>query len=468
MDTIEVPDIINLPEKLMPLITDFNKYRYFLIEGGRGSGKTQGVTRFLSYLAEKNRVRIVCGRETQNSIEESVYTAFADIMREYDLNYRVMSSKIDHNESGSTIRFKGFREQGSVNIKGLEGVDLLWIDEAQAISKTSLDVLIPTIRKPRSKLIFTMNRFMRDDAVYEFCAGRDDTLHIVCNYYDNPYCPDTLKIEAEICKARSEKDYRHIWLGEPLNSASDFLFDYDKLADATTRKPFGDLFEPQRVMGIDFAAQGDDLCVATILERRSGQHWQITDIIAWDEPDAMVSTGKIVDLLGKFKPDAAQLDIGGMGKPVYDRLKELNVDIHPFDGATTEGVDTKTYGNKRAQAYFRLKEWFADGFICMGKEFNELKKELEKIRFKYHSNGRRFIWSKLDLKKELGYSPDFADSLMMAVDTTKLLGKANLNSNAMPHGHSIKRTSGRRTSTPEGMLSRNVPMVQRMGGRKRR
>lgn len=466
MTTIEVPDMINLPEKLMPLIKDFNKYRYFLIEGGRGSGKTQGVTRFMSYIAETNQVRIVCGRETQNSIEESVYTAFADIIRDYDLNYRVLSSRIDHNTSGSTIRFKGFREQGSINIKGLEGVDILWIDEAQAISKTSLDVLIPTIRKENSKMIFTMNRFMRDDAVYEFCAGRDDCLHIVCNYYDNNYCPDTLKIEAQVCKERSEKDYRHIWLGQPLTTASDYLFNYDKILEATKLQPFGTLFEKQRVMGIDFAAQGDDLCVATILDRKSGQHWEIEDVIGWDEPDTTISIGKIVNLIGQFKPDAVMLDIGGMGKPVYDRLKELGIDIHPFDGATTEGVDKKTYGNKRAQAYYRLKEWFEDGFLCMSPEYTEMKKELEKIRFKYHSNGRRYIWSKIDLKKELGYSPDFADSLMMAVDATRLLGKANINANAQDHAQRITRKGGRRNSTHEAMRGGNST-IRRTGGRRR-
>ena len=443
---LELPEILSMPEKMLPFVKDFNKYRYFLFEGGRGSGKTQTLGRFISYLGDKKQVRIVCGRETQNSIEESVYTVLSDLIRNYNLGYDVQSSKINHKDNGSTIRFKGFREQGSVNIKGLEGVDLLWIDEAQAISKTTLDVLIPTIRKDNAKVIFTMNRHTRDDAVYNFLVGREDCLHIKVNYYDNQFCPMSLKIEAEECKNRSEKDYNHIWLGQPLSTVGDYVFNFDKLEEAKTIQPFGDMLYKQRLMGIDFAAQGDDLCVATILDRKSNQHWKVSDQISWDEPDTMVSVGKIVALLGEHKPDVAMLDIGGMGKVVYDRLRELGIDILPFDGASTEGIDKTQYRNKRAAAYFKLSEWFNDKFLIVPKEYSDVHNELEKIRFKYLSNGSRQIQSKQDMKKEFGYSPDFSDSLMMAVYASKYLsGRANSNVSYGTPARVVRSNRGRRT-----------------------
>lgn len=440
--SLELPEILNMPDKMLPMVENFNDYRYFLIEGGRGSGKTQTIGRLCSYLGEKLQARIVCGRETQNSIEESVYTVLSDLIREYDLNYEVQSQKITHRESGSTIRFKGFREQGSVNIKGLEGVDLLWIDEAQAISKVTLDVLIPTIRKDNAKVIFTMNRHTRDDAVYNFLQGRKDCLHIKINYFDNPFCPLSLKIEAEECKNRSEKDYNHIWLGQPLATAADYVFNFDKLENSKTIQPFGDMLYAQRVVGFDFAAQGDDLCVATTLDRASNRHWKTEDMYAWDEPDTMVSVGKIVSILGEQKPDVAMIDIGGMGKPVFDRLQELGIDILPFDGASTDGVDRVQFSNKRAQGYFSLSEWVNQGNLIIPKEYSDVHNELEKIRFKYHSSGRKTIQSKIDMKKEMGFSPDFADSMMMAVYATRYLGE-NSNTN-VSRGEITRRSSSNR------------------------
>ena len=109
---LDIPDLLDFPDKLLPLITEFNKYKYFLIDGGRVSAKSQSVGRLLLDVGEKNK-----------------------------------SKNLDHMSSGSSIIFKGFREQGKLNIKGLEGVDILWIDEAQGITKPTLQVIIPTIRK---------------------------------------------------------------------------------------------------------------------------------------------------------------------------------------------------------------------------------------------------------------------------------------------------------------------------------
>ena len=169
MTLIELPQILNIPQKLHPFIEKFNDYRFFLAEGGRGSSKSQSVARLILYVCEQRKVRVVCGRETQNTIDESVYKLLADLIKEYNLNFTIKKTTIVHNVTGSEIQFKGFREQGRANIKGMEGVDILYIDESEAITKQTLDIIIPTIRKPNSKIIFTMNRFVRDDPVYDFC-----------------------------------------------------------------------------------------------------------------------------------------------------------------------------------------------------------------------------------------------------------------------------------------------------------
>lgn len=420
---LDLPEILSLPPLFLPVITDFNKYRYFLLEGGRGSGKSHSVARLLLYLGERKKLRIVCGREIQANIEESVFALMVDLIEEHSLAYDVYrargNERLVHKTSGTVISFKGFREQGNVSVKGLEGVDILWIDEAQSITKPTLDIILPTIRKDRAKLFFTMNRYLREDAVPEAMVGDPDCLHIKINYFDNPFCPLNLKVQAENCKNKSERDYRHIWLGEPLASADDYLFNFHKLVASNDIKPFGTIFKKQRVLGIDFAAQGNDQCVATVLDRVSNQHWQLSERIPWDEPDTMVSVGKIVALIGQFKPDVTVIDIGGMGKVVFDRLNEVfagtGVVIQAFDGGSTQGIDKKSYANIRAAAYYLLRDWFDSAFLIIHQRDNEVIKQLEKIKFKYRSNGVRLIQSKVDMKKELTYSPDDADSLMMAV-----------------------------------------------------
>lgn len=407
--------MLRLPDKLLPLVTDFNNYNLFLIEGGRGSGKSQSVARLLLYLGDQRCLRIFCGRETQNKIEDSVYALLKELIVEYNLAYTIYANKIEHKYTGTTFSFMGFREQGLANIKGLQGVDILWIDEAEAIAAQTLKVIMPTIRKENCRVIFTQNRYMRDDAVPEYCSGRAGCLHIKINYFENPYCPLGLRQQAEDCKAKSERDYRHIWLGEPLQAADDYLFNYDKLHEAYDIVAFGDRVPRQRVLGIDFAAQGNDDCVATVLDRLTNQHWRVSERIPWHLSDSMQSVGKIVGLVGSLQPDITIIDIGGMGKPVYDRLCEVGLKMTAFDGASNHGIDAKTYRNWRAQGYFTLKEWFDAGFLIVKKDDAEIVRQLEKIKYKYLSGGQRIIEAKADMKKEVGYSPDDADSLMMAV-----------------------------------------------------
>lgn len=455
--SLDLPEIMNIPPKLHPVITDFNRYSYFLLEGGRGSAKSHSIARFILFLGEERRIRVVCGREIQANIEESVFALLKDLVHMYNLNYEVKTAKgnekLIHRLTGTEIKFKGFREQGNVNVKGLEGVDILWIDEAQSITKPTLDIIKPTIRKLKAKMFFTMNQFMRDDAVMEEFVSDPDCLHIKINYFDNPFCPLSLKVQAENMRNKSLRDYNHIWLGHPLASADDYLFNYDKLHAAFNIKPFGDLLtgKSQRVLAIDFAAQGNDQCVATILDRMSSQHWQLTERIPWDEADTTISIGKIVAMIGKFKPDCTIIDIGGMGKVVFDRINEVLGGKHPlfaFDGGSTDGVDTNHYANKRAAAYYLLVDWFDVGFLCLDKKDNEVIRQAEKLKFKYRSNGVRLIQSKVDMKKELRYSPDDLDSLMMAVwAATHCLGKP---SNDISTGVTIPGQVKRKTGSSRG------------------
>ena len=169
---IKLPKILEIPPRLLPIFFNLNKYSLFLAEGGRGSGKTQSIGRILLYIAEHRKVIICVGRVIKDSVKDSVLALFKNLIDEFNLDFEVTDKRIIHRKTGSVIFFKGFREQEIVNIKGLEGVDILWIDEAETVTERAVDVIIPTIRKPNSIIIFTMNRYIKSDAVYKYCLRR--------------------------------------------------------------------------------------------------------------------------------------------------------------------------------------------------------------------------------------------------------------------------------------------------------
>lgn len=408
---LELPQILNCPPKLYPLIKGINNYRYFLLDGGRASGKSQTIARFILYLCEQKNLRVVCGRETQTSIEESVYTIFADLIRVFNLNFTVSATKIDHPVSGSALRFRGFREQGAINIKGLEGVDILWIDESQAISKQTLDVIIPTIRKENSKIIFSMNRYVENDPVYVAMAGRSDCLHIHINYNENPFCPEAMKAEALNCKAQSDEDYNHIWLGQPLKKGDDALFTTDEVYESP-KIEFLHSGIRKRILAVDVARFGDDETVFSIIESYNVSQWQQIYQDTWKLKSTMETVGRIVEMTRTWALDQVVIDDTGVGGGVTDRLMELRIPVVPFIGA--EKAVNELYTNKRSEAFFRLKEMFGQKTLKILRDV-ALQSQLISIRYKYMSNGRKAIVGKDEMRKDGLKSPDRADALAMAV-----------------------------------------------------
>lgn len=419
---LEVPEILDFSDKLIPVITEVNNYRYFLLEGGRGGSKSHTVGRWLLYLAEQKKLRIVCGREIQKNITESVYALLSDLITKYNLNFDVQATKITHRVTGSVFTFRGFREQGAVNVQGMEGVDIVWIDEAQAITKITLDALIPTIRKNNAKLYFTMNRFIRNDPVYVFCVGRKDCLHIQINYYENKHCPDATKNEAEECKLKHPDDYPHIWLGEPLEQTEDYLFNFVKLDISKTLQPFGDLFISQSVMSTDLAGAGGAYCVASLLRRRSNVHWELVDQRRWKDKDTDSSVGKVIALKSIWEPTLSIVDKGGLGYPMFVSMSKVIKDLHGFDGAGDSRQPNA--GNQRADGYLVLKDFIDQEWLILGK-YEKVIKQLETIKRKYYRSGLIYIQSKEEMRNDGIESPDDADSVMMGIYAIRyLLGKA--------------------------------------------
>lgn len=428
---IEACEVLRMPEKITPIITEFNAFRYFLLEGGRGGGKTQGVARLIAYICEKRRVRVFCGRETQATIQESVYTVFKDIIVKYNLNFKIFNDKIIHNTTGSEIRFKGFREQGMVNIKGMEGVDILWIDEAQAITQKTLDTIIPTIRKEKAKIFFTMNRYLKGDPVYKMFNNREDCLHITINYDENPFISDALLNEANECKRSRPDDYKHIWRGLPLSNASNYLFNEDALDECLTREfPHDPNKYGARILGGDCARFGDNYSAGVIMKQCGPDHWEEEYLERWKKHDAIYSTGKFNEMISIYHPNYTIIDSDGLGGPIFDYLSANNDDIIPFHGGSTRdlplGHDKKPmYKNWRTCGYLTLEKLVNNGRLRLKSKF--IVDQLKEIKYKYDLGMNKFILPKEQLiedarKKGVPYnSPDEADAVMMAMSRAEQL-----------------------------------------------
>lgn len=454
---IEGPEVLSMPDKLLPILEKFNDYRYFLIEGGRGGGKTQGVSRIISYISEKRGVRVFCGRETQNTIHESVHTVFKDVIGKYNLNFSVFNDKIVHNTTGSEIRFKGFREQGSVNIKGMEGVDIVWIDEAQAITQNTLDTLIPTIRKQKAKIFFTMNRHLKSDAVYKMFGNHPNCLHININYTDNPFISKALHEEALICKRERPEDYRHIWGGEPLADADNYLFNDEALEACLTRTfPHDSHLYHGRVLGSDVARFGDNYSAGLILKQCGPMHWEEEFLDRWKKHDAVYSTGKFNEMIVNYNPDYTIIDADGLGGPVYDFVAKGRKNILPFHGGQVkDDVNWKAkYKNWRTYGYLKLNDMVNAGHLRLKSRF--IVDQLKEIKFRYDVTMRKYIIPKEQLieearKKGVKYnSPDEADALMMAVTQVGTIQKEQAEMYTRQHGRN--RSHGGQTYAAESNL----------------
>lgn len=203
----------SFPEAYEPL---FGKYRYKVYYGGRGSAKSWNFARALLLQASQRPLRILCARELQNSIRDSVHKLLCDQIDMMGLNnhYEIQQANIK-SSCGSEFSFEGIRHNVS-KIKSYEGIDICWVEEAQSTSKTSWEVLIPTIRKPDSEIWVSFNPELEtDDTFQRFVKhATPDMLVRFVSWRDNPWFPQVLRDEMESLKARDYDDYLHVWEGQ--------------------------------------------------------------------------------------------------------------------------------------------------------------------------------------------------------------------------------------------------------------
>lgn len=202
-----------------------NPKRRNYIYGGRGSGKSHDVAEFCLTRAYQSKIKVLCTRELQNSIADSVYSLLKNKITDMHLDFffTVYKDKIVGN-NGSEFIFKGIHNNVS-EIKSMENISIAWLEESQSLSRESIDVIVPTIRAPGSILIFTFNPYKDNDPIYmEMKNATEDDLVIKANYSDNPWFPEELRLEMERDKKNDYQKYLWVWEGECLGLSDAQIF----------------------------------------------------------------------------------------------------------------------------------------------------------------------------------------------------------------------------------------------------
>lgn len=214
-----VPDTVQAVEfslKMFRLLHPSVYSRYRVASGGRGSGKSHAIAAALILRMLANRLRVLCAREIQRSLRESVHhllTAKIDELRLTDF-FDINDREITCRATSSEIIFAGLMTNVQ-QLKSLEGVNLCWGEESESISQRSFEILTPTIRAALSEIWLSCNPDDPDAPIQGFIDGeRPDTLHEHVIFSDNPWFPEPLEGERAYLQRVDDDAYRHVWLGE--------------------------------------------------------------------------------------------------------------------------------------------------------------------------------------------------------------------------------------------------------------
>lgn len=451
---------LDIHHKLLPFMQVDKRVK--IAVGGRGSGKSLGVAGLLLTKAWSGAT-VLCTRQYQNSINDSVYAVLCQEIDRLDWGgWRILRDEI-LSPNGGRIFFRGL-ERNITSVKSLGGVNICAIEEGESVSDRSLRVLTPSIRSKAGadgvmpEVWICMNRGSSQDAVAKrYLERAERTLHkegyyedeeiivVQMNYDDNPWFPPELELERKSNKQRmTDAEYRHTWLGEYYDSVPNCIIRpewFDSCLDAHLDGRFKRLFEPKGavVAGFDPGGGDDD----SALSVRHGSIIKYCDTLS-DRPIDENADWACSQARG-FRPELFVYDSDGMGgglkRHIDDAFKVTDTKVVAFRGGMTDGAKTgvrvgdikRDYRNNRAYYYSMLADrMFATHRLVTDNilspiedlisidtsgvaDVDGLRSELCRLPLVYNANGLVQLMSKPDMMSKHNIpSPNMADSLMMS------------------------------------------------------
>uniref|UniRef100_A0A6M3LAU2 Putative terminase n=1 Tax=viral metagenome TaxID=1070528 RepID=A0A6M3LAU2_9ZZZZ len=216
------------PEKLRFL---FQPARYKIAYGGRGGSKSWGFARALLLTGVAKKLRVLCTREVQRTIKDSVHKLLEDQIQMLGLGvkYQVLDQEI-RGSNGTEFVFSGLATHTIESIKSFEGCDICWVEEGQTITARSWNILLPTIRKENSEVWVSFNPELETDPTYDrfITHAPDDAIVQKINWRDNPWFNEVLNNERLYDLKHYPKDYPNKWEGECKPAVEGAIF-FDEL-----------------------------------------------------------------------------------------------------------------------------------------------------------------------------------------------------------------------------------------------
>ena len=387
--------------KVIPKLECFRQpARYKLTYGGRGSGKSTSIASLLVQEAQLKPLKIFCTREIQYSLEESVYALLEETVARLRYPNWKFTDKSIRAPNGSKFFFRGLKDMRAANaLKSTQGIDRVWIEEAETVSAESLRKLVPTIRKDGSEIWASWNPETVSDPISEY-LDKPRALCVTANHYDNPWFTIELQKEMEYDYKKNYDEAIHTWEGMPrkqgINSVMSRV-DVTKAMKRNIESPEG-----REEIGVDVARYGGD---TTQIYKRHG-----LKIVAHEELRSADTIAVSNKAFGMRKDNETIFKIdGGYNPGVIDEIRHRGgvvVEID-FGGSAT---DKNKYGNCVSEMWFEFP--IAEADIPDDKE---LLLQLTDRRYSYDNKDRKIVESKDQYKKRnSGKSPDKADALLLA------------------------------------------------------
>lgn len=423
---------------------------YKVAYGGRGSGKSYFFAELAVEISRRIKTVILCTREFQGSISDSVHKLLCETIDRlgYSHEFDIQKNTIVHQATGASFVFSGIKNNVT-KIKSIQGVGICWVEEAEAVTKDSWDVLIPSIRGDKhSEIWVSFNpKNILDDTYQRFIVDPPSgAIVLKANYNNNPFFHESpLPAQMAECKRKDYDLYLHIWEGEPVADSDMAIIKPSWIAAAVdAHKVLGFDIAGEKRVGFDVADEGEDSNATTL------RHGSVAiDVQNWDRGDVIESSNRVNLYSEQQKADEIIYDSIGVGagvKAQLGRIAKINIQgfnaggavLHPEADYMPGKKNKDMFSNIKAQAWWHVRDRFyktwrsvearkadpnctleykPDELISLSSDIPKLeylKAELSRPWVDYDGNGKVKVESKKDMKKRGIPSPNMADSLIMA------------------------------------------------------
>lgn len=324
---------VQILEAFKPLLDFPSPYTYYVYSSGRGCGKSYGIGQALIIRAAMRKIRILCIREVQKSLNESVKALLESLIVDMGL-HDLFTIRHDSIEcvNGSKFLFMGMREANAVNVKSIADIDITWIEEAEAFTKRSWELLVPSVTRTSNPfIVISFNPRFEHDVIYQtFFVKKPPPKSFIRKLKpeNNPFFKNSnLEVQRQHdYETMPPSEYKHKWLGELIKISENSLFDASAIENSRTVS-VPDLNEFSRiVVACDPATThrefSNEYGIVVCGMHRNGKYWMLDNCSATHTPSSFAE--KVNRLVTQYDAHAVVVEVNQGGDFIKSTLLQQN------------------------------------------------------------------------------------------------------------------------------------------------